>query len=234
MKTRIEKYLPLIIIFTILFVFILFLAFFYRYSISKNITEWGSFGSYFGGILSPILSFVLIYIVILQSIESRKNFIESKQLQIFSQKQINEQIEILKPKPELVYYLSGSGSQVHAVIENIGNATAYDINVSFIFTEEYRVIIDDAFERLSHFNYFPPKYKSGVFVSHININRNVIGLPPHKVSIRYKKTLYENNFEICEYEVDRNMLDTLYSENNISQRLTDISRSIEKIKKCGK
>lgn len=174
-----EKYLIGILTITLLLVTGIYFYNFFSFHFSKSTSDWGSFGDYFGGVLNPLLTCILIYLVIKEGIDSRKNYLESKQVSLKSHEQINKQIRILKPKPEVVYYLKHENSRVYAILENIGNAVAYDIHPVYKFNEEPSSSLGERIFRLQAIQYIAPNQKAGVFIGHMNINDVVIGIPEH-------------------------------------------------------
>ena len=197
---------------------------FFGYPISSSSSDWAALGEYFGGIVGPILSFMLVWLVIYEAIESRMNFLDSKQLQLNSQEQINKQIELLTPRPEIIYYPLAVGTNVYAVVENIGNATAYNLRIDARFDEKIEDYVLGAFRRMGNPSYFPPKYKMSVRAGARLIDQTVMGLPPHSVSVRYSTS---PDSPICDekvYVVDENMLTSLHSEpdyNDVLRRIVD-------------
>ncbi|WP_304131387.1 hypothetical protein [Ignavibacterium album] len=228
---KLEKYILGFAIFFLLCSIIFFLINFFSFPLSKRVVDWGSFGDYFGGVLSPILSFLLIILIIREAVENRSNFFENRKLQLISQEQINRQIEILSPKPDLVYYISAVNSIVFATIENIGNAVAYEVKIKIEFEKNLESFGSEWIERLSNLSYIPPKYKNEVLISHININREVIGVSPHKVVLQYKLNQADISFIKKEFFVDRNMLGTIYNRSEISSGLRDIENAIKNLKR---
>ena len=202
------------------------------FPISSNSLDWGAFGDYLGGVLNPILSFLLIILIVKEAVENRSITLDNKILQIKSQEKIDEQIQLLKPKSELVYYLTSIDGMAYAIIENIGNAVAYDITVKFNFNQKLEEILEERFERLSKINYVPPRYKNGVMVAHINIQQRVIELPPHQVYISFTRKENDNeSVEKREYFIDENMLNTIISRNEISSALIDVAQEIRNLNK---
>jgi hypothetical protein len=208
---------------------------FYTPALSIDQSIWAALGDYFGGILNPILSFLLIILIINEAIDSRRGFLESKKLQLKSQEQIDEQIELLRPHAELVYYLSAKGSMVYANVENIGNATAYNIRIEFQFDEKIENHPAAMFERLKSFQYFPPKYKSSLFVGHLVIDHTVAGIPTHSAVINYSESPEQfENQEKKTYKIDLNMLTSLHSEPNYQDVLRDIASELKRSRSSNK
>jgi uncharacterized membrane protein len=196
---------------------------FLSFGLSPDPGSWAALGEYFGGILSPILSFFLILLVINEAMDSRRSYLESKQLQLKSQQQVDEQIQLLRPHPELVYYLSAKGSTVFVVVENIGNATAYDVQLTFEFEGELEQYPTHVYERFKSYHYFPPKYKTSMFVSHVAINHEIIGIPPHTATIKYSDSPdSKEEPEKKMYYVDTAMLQTIHCEPDFEDLLNNI------------
>lgn len=226
-----ERHIFIFAIASLALVFALYAYKFFTVSLSSDGSDWAQFGDYVGGVLNPILTFLLVVMIINESIESRKNFIDSRQLQLNSQQQINQQIELLRPKPELVYYLRVSGSKVYAIIENTGNATAYNVSVEFIFDRPVGDYIKAIYHRLSNIHYVPPKYKNGVFVSHIDIAHKAMDIPPHSAAVKYYEVLMPTDQDSRSektYVVDENMLGSLVSDDFITPALEEIARSLQR------
>src|ERR1700690_2587860 len=195
---------------------------FYALPISPNSSDWGALGGYFGGIVGPILTALLVWVVLNEAAEARRNFFETKQLQVKSQDQIDKQIALLTPRAEIVYYPMLLGDYIYAVIENIGNATAY--NISFDFRPEGQIekSILEALRKLGNPRYIPPKYKMSVGVSYFRqIDRNAIDLPPHSVSLEWSSASDHAIDNSRIFVVDRNMLSCLHREPNYSDYLSD-------------
>ena len=228
--TKLEKYILIFAIILLIVTSLIFSIHFYSFPISDSTTDWGAVGDFFGGVLSPILSFLIIILIIREAVENRKIVSDNKKAQLISQSQINKQIELLSPKPDLVYYLSAVNSMVFATIENIGNAVAYDIIIDFSFAKEFDSFGKDWIVRLSTLSYIPPKYKNGIFISHINIKREVIGVPEHKVVIKFKVNREDENEIKKEFIVDKNMLGTIFNRSELSTGLKHIEQAIKGIK----
>jgi uncharacterized membrane protein len=203
---------------------------FYTPALTTDQSIWAALGDYFGGILNPILSFLLIILIINEAIDSRKSFFESKTLQLKSQKQIDEQIELLRPRPELVYYLHARGSMVYATVENIGNATAYNIRIDFQFDGKVENWPAVMFERLKSYQYYPPKYKSSVFVGHVLIDHTVTGIPTHATTINYSESSEQSGIQQKKiYQIDSNMLGSLHREQDYQDMLKDIATELKRV-----
>ncbi|ELK8497326.1 hypothetical protein RV040_000793 [Vibrio alginolyticus] len=63
-------------------VYFLFFGVIERYSLSNDTSAWGTFGSYFGGVLGPVLSF-LAFVILAKTLESQQK--EAKRQREFSQ-----------------------------------------------------------------------------------------------------------------------------------------------------
>ncbi|OGU57882.1 MAG: hypothetical protein A2V66_17575 [Ignavibacteria bacterium RBG_13_36_8] len=227
-----EKRIIVFSIISIGIVAIFYLVHFVSFPLSKNISDWASVGDYFGGLLNPILSFLLIILIVKQAMEARINFLESKDLQLKSQNQIDEQIELLKPRPDLVYYLTSIDSGlVYAIIENIGNAVAYNVEAEFNFGDKLREWPKERYERLTKFSFIPPHYKNGIFISHVDFEQKVIAIPPHNVKLTFDSIPSGQNqsFE-RNYFVDENMLSTIISRDGKLEAIKDIANQIRNIK----
>lgn len=203
-----------------------YLARFISFPISEEPTHWGAIGDYFGGILAPILSFLLVWLVIREGADSRANFLESKQLQIKSQEQINTQIELLTPKPEMVYYPLAVGNTIIAVVENIGNAIAYNLRIEFHFDKQVSKYIQESALRLSNPNYFPPKYKMSFWAGHIALDRKPTDIPAHSVKIRWSDAPTEPINREHIFVLDDLMLMSLHSEPDYKGMLSDLANKI--------
>lgn len=202
---------------------------FFSFGLSPDPGSWAALGEYFGGILSPILSFLLIILIINDAMDSRRSFLESKQLQLKSQQQIDEQIQLLRPRPELVYYLAARGSMVYAVVENIGNATAYNIKLSFKFDGELEKYPAHVYDRFNSYHYFPPKYKTSMFVGHVVISHEVVGVPTHTATITYSASPDSNETpEEKTYYVDTTMMQTIHCEPDFEDVLENIARELRR------
>jgi hypothetical protein len=202
---------------------------FLAFPLSASVTDWAALGEYFGGILSPILSFLLVLLIVNEAIESRKNFLDSKQLQLQSQDQINKQIELLTPRPDVVYYPYAVGTKVFAVVENIGNATAYNLRIDAKFDGKISDYLLTMFRRMGNPNYIPPKYKMSVYAGNIFIDKST-DLPPHFVTIRYSiaPSAPIGNEKI--FAVDSDMLFSLHKEPDYGDVLKDIATELRRRK----
>ena len=200
---------------------------FYGSPISGAASDWAALGDYFGGILGPIFSFILIILVILESVESRRNFLDARQLQLQSQEQINRQIELLTPRPDMIYYPIAIGKSVHAVIENIGTATAYTLRVDFTFDHQPTPYLLERVKSMSNPIYIPPKYKLSVLAGQLLIDNTVFNLPPHSVTIRYSDTPDGLPANEKTYVVDTQMLKSLHSHADYSDVLGRIADELK-------
>lgn len=201
---------------------------FFSFNFSKEGNVWGTFGDYFGGVLGPVLSFILIYLVVKEGIDSRKNYLESKSFNIKSQDQIDKQIQILTPKPDVVYYLTRTSSVVTAIIENIGNCVAYDINSEFSFEVDLEEELSNEIEKLKRLEYLVPKQKAGVNLGRRSIMNGHVSIPPHNVKIEFSKQKGNENEFSTLFVIDKNILETLVSENNIEGAILEVAKSIKK------
>ncbi len=222
-----KKIIPLSVFIILIILFLYFLNVFYNYSTTN---EWALFGDYFGGILNPVLSFILILIVLNEARDAREQFIESKKLQLETQEQVKQQIELLKPRPDIIYYPFSKQSRVFLAIENIGNSTAFDVKFIFDFkSQRIEEVLSRAINSLENINYIPPKYKINKFVGHILINNQVKGLNPHSVNVQYCYFDGNNRVdEIQKYFIDENMLSNLHTEVDYTFVLKEIANNLKK------
>lgn len=199
------------------------------YPLYPSVNDWASFGDYIGGIMNPILSFILIYILIKESVDANEQYVESKKLNLKTQELIKEQVELLKVKPDVIYYLFAKQSTVYIAVENIGTATAYDITINFQFTSS--TIMDkirNKFKKLEKINYIPPKYKISFWVAHLLENGGVAGISSHSVRIQYYSE--KNGTKMIEqnYYIDDNMLSSLHKDIDYSEFLKDIANNLKR------
>lgn len=202
---------------------------FLYYPLYPSTNDWASFGDYIGGLMNPILSFFLIYILIKETIDSRDQFIESKKLNLETQELIKEQVELLKAKPDVIYYLFSKQSTVYIAVENIGTSTAYDVEIDFQFSSStIEENIRKKFKKLEKINYIPPKYKISFWVAYLLENGGVAGISSHSVKIQYysekngKKMIEQN------YCIDDNMLSSLHKDKDYSEFLKDIANFLKR------
>ena len=229
---RLEKMILIVALLSLVLVSGVYAIKFFSPSLSGNQSDWAALGDYFGGVLNPILSFLLIVLIIREAVESRKSFLESKQLQLLSQQQIDQQIQLLKPRPELVYYLAARGYMVYAVIENIGNATAYNIEISFQFEGEVDKWAAHVYDRFTGYDYFPPKYKTSMFVGHVAISHEVIGVSIHSATIKYSASReVTDKPELKTYRVDSALLKSIHCEPDFEHVLKDIVSELRSSRK---
>lgn len=228
MKPR-EKWILLLAALSLLAVAGAYVARFWTLPISSATSDWAALGGYFGGLVGPILSFVLVWLVIGEATESRTNFLASTNLQVKSQDQVNRQIELLTPRPEVVYYPLQIGSTVYAVVENIGNATAYNLRIDVRFEGKIEDFNLDAFRRMGNPNYMPPRYKLSVRAGARVLDNTVHGLPPHSVSIRYSTATDAPIGNEKVYVVDSGMLASLHSEPDYDPVLQKIAMWLQRV-----
>jgi len=203
---------------------------FFSFKLSKIVSDWGNFGDYFGGVLNPLLTCILIYLVIKEGIDSRKNYLDSKQVSVKSQEQIEEQIRLLTPKPEIVYYLTRTSFSVFVIIENIGNAVAYNINSVFTFKKS---IDDDSaviIKKLEHLNYLAPMQKAGSPLGHRSVINGHVSIPEHEVTIQFYNQIGNNPFPERNFIIDKNILETLVSDNDIEGAINKVAENVNKLK----
>jgi len=223
-----EKYIFIISVIYLFTIVIVYIVNFVSNSISNDLNDWASTGDYFGGMLNPIFSFFIILLIIMEAIESRKSFFNSYKLQRESQEQMNKQIFLLTPKAEVVYYPYAMGSRAFIAIENIGNTTAYDIKVSTTFEERIDEKLQKVFERINNIKYLPPKYKMSISVGNIlEKDHRVVGMSPHVVNIEFSNSPTSIDIEKRKYEIDINMLSSLYNSPEYLQVLQDIVQELK-------
>lgn len=195
---------------------------FYGSLFSIHQSNCGAFGDYIGGLLNPILSFILICLVIKEAVETHSNYNQQ-------QNNIEEQIRLLTPMPAVVYYLRKSNSTIYAIIKNIGNAVAYDINSEITFDEDDKKKLPDEIFQMEQLNYLAPKQKASIFLGHQSILNGYVSIPEHKVTIvffgiRDKRTVFERIFII------NNILQTLFSENDLEGAIQNVANNLENLK----
>ena len=219
-----EKLFLLVVLIVILIISTIYFYNFFSLQLSKEGSDWGTFGEYFGGVLNPILTCFLIYLVLKEGYETRDHTLKS-------QAQIEKQIKLLTPKPEIVYYLTRTSSSVFVIIENIGNAVAYDINTAFKFK---KVLDDDSAEiikKLEHIEYLAPLQKAGSHLGDRSIINGYVSIPEHEVTIQFCNQIENEPFAERNFVIDRNILETLVSDKDIEGAINKVADNIRTLRK---
>jgi len=228
MKPR-EKWILVLAAISLLAVAGAYAAKFWTLPVSSAASDWAALGGYFGGLVGPILSFVLVWLVINEAAESRQNFLASKSLQVKSQDQVNEQIDLLTPRPELVYYPLQVGTWVYAVVENIGNATAYNIGITARPDRNPEDFNTATFESMSNPHYLPPRCRLSARAGARTLDNAIHGLPPHSVTLRYSRAIDTAIDQSKVYVVDDYMLACLHSEPDYTSTLQKIAGELQRL-----
>lgn len=111
---------------------------------------WGQFGDFMGGVLNPLLSFIVIWILVEDLRHTKTNLQSSIQEQKNATEAMTAQVIIMTPKPELIIYpfrrLSfwepgGDVYEYYIVVENIGKKSAEEILVNLKLLKQHNKII---------------------------------------------------------------------------------------------
>jgi len=165
----------LVILFIILVIIIITIPIYKFYDsfsetvISKDISKWGNFGDYFGGILNPIISFLSLLILGYISYKiSRDNTTESRKLFLFQEKVkvhygfITVISEVARIDKKLAYCIKEQTLYMNSVLESIGKDGLVEIPEKFKFTEESIKILfqqdKSANEIFMNLSLFVPKH----------------------------------------------------------------------------
>jgi uncharacterized membrane protein len=227
----IEKLAVPLALFLIFVIGIVYILNFINGEISVQTSQWGAFGDYFGGILNPLLSFIVICLLLVDLKNSRselaltrKEMEKSSEAQQKSQEALNRQIELLMPRPQMVYYVAYHNGMVHGIVENIGTGVAYEINVTIEFSEPEKSGFLES--NTLEYEYVAPGQKLGFKLGHISISNKPINFSPHVVTFRYSSDL-NKFFKInSTYTVSKSMITGILRTGS----LHEITKAIENIK----
>ncbi len=214
-----------IIVFTISAYFISRFIYLENPSFVVQNEAWGTFGDYVGGVLGPLLSLVVILILVYDLKISRTELIKSVKAQNKSQKALNDQVEILTPKPNLTYYLYKKDVFIYAVIENLGDASAKEIFIKLTDLDG-EVTYEER-----EFTYIPPKQKFELKLGRTSLSGET-QVSSHIANISYrfnnkvKKLSFDYTQEMSEHLPDNNIASISGHLKDITSTLRNLSSSI--------
>ncbi|PNW27230.1 hypothetical protein [Formosa algae] len=111
--------LPVLVI--LLIPILIFIANFYKHSVSDSISDWGAFGDFFGGILNTTISFLsLVILAFLTYFVSKQSDLEAKKTNILIRK-IDAYHELTEYLPSISYSIFQISVRVKALTKHLNN-----------------------------------------------------------------------------------------------------------------
>ncbi|MDP8313723.1 MAG: hypothetical protein RAP70_01445 [Candidatus Celaenobacter antarcticus] len=194
---------------------------------SDDKADWGAFGMYFSGLITPLLLIVIICLVFGIMKEVRDIFSESSKIEKKFQRQFTKQTRYMEPSADVVYYLQLKDERLYAVITNIGNQPAFNITVEFEFEEEVDARISNNLLPLAEISYLAPEQKSGAVCGIIDESTGSYAISEHTVRMKYKPSEKSRRIIKKEFVIDKNILNTLVPETSVEESIHSLTENIK-------
>jgi len=222
-----EKIVLIIAVALVVFALLLYFITFGDGTFSDDKADWGAFGMYFSGLITPLLLVVVIFLVFGIMKEVREIFSESSKNEKIFQRQFTKQTRYMEPSAELVYYLQLKDERLYAIIGNIGNQAAFNISVEFEFEEEVDARISNNLLPLAEISYLAPEQKSGAVCGIIDEATGGYAISEHTVRLKYKPSEKSRRIIKKEFVIDKNILNTLVPETSVEESLHSLTENIK-------
>jgi len=194
---------------------------------SDDKADWGAFGMYFSGLITPLLLIVVICLIFGIMKEVRGIFSESSKTEKKFQRQFTKQTRYMEPSADVVYYLQLKDERLYAVITNIGNQPAFNITVEFEFEEEVDARISNNLLPLAEISYLAPEQKSGAVCGIIDESTGSYAISEHTVRMKYKPSEKSRRIIKKEFVIDKNILNTLVPETSVEKSIHSLTENIK-------
>jgi len=194
---------------------------------SDDKADWGAFGMYFSGLITPLLLIVVILLVFGIMKEVREIFSESSKIEKKFQRQFTKQTRYMEPSADVVYYLQLKDDRLYAIITNIGNQPAFNIVVEFEFDEEVDARISNNLLPLAEISYLAPEQKSGAVCGIIDESTGSYAISEHTVRMKYKPSEKSRRIIKKEFVIDKNILNTLVPETSVEESIHSLTENIK-------
>ncbi len=222
-----EKIVLIVAVALVVFALLLYFITFGDGTFSDDKADWGAFGMYFSGLITPLLLVVVIFLVFGIMKEVREIFSESSKNEKIFQRQFTKQTRYMEPSAELVYYLQLKDERLYAIIGNIGNQAAFNISVEFEFEEEVDARISNNLLPLAEISYLAPEQKSGAVCGIIDETTGGYAISEHTVRLKYKPSEKSRRIIKKEFVIDKNILNTLVPETSVEESLHSLTENIK-------
>ncbi|OPX27167.1 MAG: hypothetical protein B1H05_01065, partial [Candidatus Cloacimonas sp. 4484_140] len=189
--------------------------------------DWGAFGMYFSGLITPLLLIVVICLIFGIMKEVREIFSESSKIEKKFQRQFTKQTRYMEPSADVVYYLQLKDDRLYAIITNIGNQPAFNIAVEFEFDEEVDARISNNLLPLAEISYLAPEQKSGAVCGIIDESTGSYAISEHTVRMKYKPSEKSRRIIKKEFVIDKNILNTLVPETSVEESIHSLTENIK-------
>ena len=139
----------------------------------------------------------------------------------------------MSTSPNLVFsFHSLSSYMIMGRLENIGNGTAYNIevDVSPDFTVMKRKSLNKAFENV---NYLAPKQSFDVLYCPININNRLIGFKSHSLKVSWSHKKKSNKRHYFDTHFEESYFDSFPSSHtfdDLVKEIKDLNRNLSSVK----
>ena len=222
-----EKIVLIVAVAMVVLALALYLINFGDGTFSDDKADWGAFGMYFSGLITPLLLIVVICLIFGIMKEVREIFSESSKIEKKFQRQFTKQTRYMEPAAEVVYYLQLKDDKLYAIITNIGNQAAFNIAVEFEFDEEVDARISNNLLPLAEISYLAPEQKSGAVCGIIDESTGSYAISEHTVRMKYKPSEKSRRIIKKEFVIDKNILNTLVPETSVEESIHSLAENIK-------
>jgi len=222
-----EKIVLIIAVALVVFALLFYFITFGDGTFSDDKADWGAFGMYFSGLITPLLLIVVICLIFGIMKEVRDIFSESSKIEKKFQRQFTKQTRYMEPSADVVYYLQMKDDRLYAIITNIGNQPAFNIVVEFEFDEEVDARISNNLLPLAEISYLAPEQKSGAVCGIIDESTGSYAISEHTVRMKYKPSEKSRRIIKKEFVIDKNILNTLVPETSVEESIHSLTENIK-------
>ncbi|MDP8227385.1 MAG: hypothetical protein P9L89_07085 [Candidatus Celaenobacter polaris] len=222
-----EKIVLIIVVAMVVLALALYFITFGDGTFSDDKADWGAFGMYFSGLITPLLLIVIISLIFGIMKEVRDIFSESSKIEKKFQRQFTKQTRYMEPSADVVYYLQLKDERLYAIIGNIGNQPAFNIVVEFEFDEEVDARISNNLLPLAEISYLAPEQKSGAVCGIIDESTGSYAISEHTVRMKYKPSEKSRRIIKKEFVIDKNILNTLVPETSVVESIHSLTENIK-------
>lgn len=222
-----EKIVLIVAVLLVIFALILYFIQFGDGTLAEDKADWGYFGMYFSGLITPLLLIIIIFLIFGVMKEVREIFSESSKIEKKFQRQFSKQTRYMEPSADVVYYLQLKDDRLYAIIENIGNQPAFNITVEFEFEEEVDARISNNLLPLAEISYLAPEQRSGAVCGILDEATGGYAIAEHIVRMRYKPSEKSRRIIKKEFVIDKNILNTLIPETSVEESIQSLTENIK-------
>ena len=225
-----KKNEKIVLIVAVLLVVIALALYFIQFgdgTFAEDKADWGYFGMYFSGLITPLLLIIIIFLIFGVMKEVREIFSESSKIEKKFQRQFSKQTRYMEPSADVIYYLQLKDDRLYAIIENIGNQPAFNISVEFEFEEEVDARISNNLLPLAEISYLAPEQKSGAVCGILDESTGGYAIAEHTVLMKYKPSEKSRRIIKKEFVIDKNILNTLIPETSVEESIQSLTENIK-------